>query len=105
VGQGVRTPDPSFQRPYAPRGTEWSTSAAIPIVHCLKIARRQEEQVIEGEGHYRVLLRSYGSFCPWLHSRPIEVQRNPTVGRTAPGSHASLTIPRIPMSVPHVSIG
>ena len=103
VGQGVRTPDPSFQRPYAPRGTEWSTSAAIPIVHCLKIARRQEEQVIEGEGHYRVLLRSYGSFCPWLHSRPIEVQRNPTVGRTAPGSHASLTIPRIPMSVPHVS--
>ena len=99
----MRTPDPSFQRPYAPRGTEWSTSAAIPIVHCLKIARRQEEQVIEGEGHYRVLLRSYGSFCPWLHSRPIEVQRNPTVGRTAPGSHASLTIPRIPMSVPHVS--
>jgi hypothetical protein len=79
----VRTPDPSFQRPYAPRGTEWSTSAAIPIVHCLKIARRQEEQVIEGEGHYRVLLRSYGSFCPWLCT-PVRSKFNATRQWAAP---------------------
>ena len=43
----------------APHAALNGAPEALPIVHCL-IARRQE--VIEHEGHYWILLRSYDSF-------------------------------------------